>query len=153
MILADLFVFLITLTGAMCVLYGLLIRRLIPSSIFISTGVAIMLVAFLHLTPKSALIADAHAEAEVQSGVIQSLNYDQETKGILMVVDGEVLDINVDMDDEIKLVDNARNLYDYVKPEVGATIEYKQFEVDGKTYTDAIGYQPVVNITPGKGGG
>lgn len=109
-----------------------------------------VLVAFFYVTPKSAVLADAHADAEVQSGVIQSLNYDQEAKGIIMIVDGEPLDIYNYADGDIKLVDSSRNLYSYVKPEVGATIKYKQFEVDGKTYTDAIGYQPVVNITPEK---
>lgn len=153
MILPDLLIFLIILTGVVSVALGLLIRRLIPSSISISIGVTMLLVAFLHLTPESAILADAHAEAEVQSGVIQSLNYDQETGGILMVVDGKPLDIYVYPDEDIKLVNSSRNWYDYVKPEVGATIEYKQFEVDGETYTDAIGYQPVVNITPGEGGG
>lgn len=153
MILPDLLIFLVVVAGVVSVAWGLLIRRLIPSSISISIGIAMVLVAFLHLTPKSAILADAHAEAEAQSGVIQSLNYDQEAKGIIMIVDGEPLDIYIYTDDDIKLVDNSRNVYKYVKPEVGATIKYKQFEVDGKTYTDAIGYQPLVNITPGKGGG
>ena len=153
MVINDLLILLVITMGVLSVTLGLLIRRLIPSSIFISIGIAMLCVAFLHLTPGRAIIADAHAEAEVQSGVIQSLNYDQETQGILMVVDGKPLDIYVYPDEDIKLVNSSRNRYDYVKPEVGGTIEYKQFEVDGKTYTDAIGYQPVVNITPGKGGG
>lgn len=114
-------------------------RNKIAGIIMASIGLTICILTLSYFTPESEMVKNEFTIAEVESGVIEDISFNQDD-GMVVTVNGEPLSVETNYDEELSLIGVDHYPYAHVTPEIGATVDYKEYGYNGTDYASVIAY-------------
>lgn len=111
----------------------------ITGVILASIGLTVIILSESYFTPEHLMVKNEFTIAEVKSGVVEDISFEQDD-GVVITVNGEPLSVETNRDDALSLIDVDAHPYAHVTPEIGATVEYKEYDYNDTDYASVIAY-------------